>query len=134
VKRTIVVLLAVAAFAAAAAGAARADGGWCGQAEGTCDTSATYIHCSDGSVWVLDSSSTADDLGETLCDGDWTLLQPPAPDDSSSNDGSFAQLGLDTAVSPGMAPDPTQYSGEVVCPDGSIWAVAIGDDFICPAA
>ena len=139
--RKIGVVLAVAACAVAAtAGTARADvqapaSDWCGQAEGTCDASLVYMQCSDGTVWVFAPANfDADTYGAVFCGGDYSLLQPPPRPNQwgGRNDHGTVNLGL--GADPWMAPDPSEYSGEVQCPDGSIWAVAPGDPFVCPAA
>lgn len=134
-------VLAVAACAAAiAAGAARADDntGWCGYAGGTCDSSQTYVQCSDGTVWVLDQSWSVASFGETFCGGDYTVLQPPAFTQLSSDQGGGDPGGDDggntLSLATNMAPDPLAYVTEIQCSDGLIWAVASGDAFVCPAA
>jgi hypothetical protein len=136
------VLLAVAVCAAAAtAGTARASvpplaagTDWCGYAEGTCDTSMIYVECSDGTVWALDQSWDVGSFGEAICGGEYAVLSPPAFT-TQSQDSEGDQTGEgDFSLSTNMAPDPTQYATEVQCPNGEIWAVASGDDFVCPAA
>ena len=153
-KVKIGILLAVAALAVAAAGAARADvpalpagSGWCGEADAACDVNLNYVECSDGSVWVVDPSLIdADSFGADICGGDYTVLAPDTtnttdnsggdtgssnpPFDASATGGTDVGFGAD----PSIDPDPTQYVTEIQCPDGSIWAVASGDDFVCPAA
>jgi hypothetical protein len=39
-------------------------------------------------------------------------------------------VGIDAPSN--QQPDPTLYSTQVQCPDGTIWAVADGDSFTCP--
>jgi hypothetical protein len=154
VKIKIGILLVVVALAAAAAGAARADvpslpagSSWCGEADAAaCDVTATYVECSDGTVWVVDPTVLdADSFGAEFCDGDYSVLQPDTTNDTNSSDsGDGSSSTLDVAATggtdvgfgadPNIAPDPTQYVTEIQCPDGSIWAVASGDDFVCPAA
>lgn len=133
--RRLGVVLAVAVCAvAAAAGTARADtSSWCGQA--TCDASSTlYIACSDGTVWALDPEwADADTYGQVFCDGSYSVLQPPDPSDQGDNTGDGGNAGT-FDLSASMAPDPSLYITEVQCPNGQIWAVASGDDFVCPAA
>jgi hypothetical protein len=133
VKIVLAVLLVAAALSAA--GAARADG-WCGESsDAGCQTNMAYVECADGTIWLVDPAlADPDEFGEWACGGDYVVLHPdPAPPpDPDGGGGSTAGSG-DFGLSPLMAPDPELYSGEVECPDGSIWAVAKGDDFHCPA-
>lgn len=135
-NRMIGVVLAVAACAAIAAGSARAGStDWCGQAEGTCDTSLTYVQCSDGSSWVLDSTWSPDAFGEEFCDGNYTIPSPPSfTQQSYDSDGTDQTSASDFSLASNMDPDPAQYVTEVQCPSGQVWAVADGDGFVCPAA
>jgi hypothetical protein len=130
------VMLAVAASAVAAtAGVARASStGWCGYAEGTCDTSMTYVECSDGTVWALDQSWSVDAFAATVCGSNYTILQPSASTAPSDESGGDQTSESDFSLSSSMAPDPSQYLTEVQCSNGQIWAVASDDDFVCPAA
>jgi hypothetical protein len=154
VKVKIGILLAVAALAVVAAGSARADVpalpsglGWCGQAELACDTTQSYVECADGSVWVVDPSLIdADSFGTEICGGDYSVLQPATSNSTESagtpNDGTAPTLdvaktggtNVGFGADPNIDPDPYQYVTEIKCPDGSIWAVAAGDNFVCPAS
>jgi hypothetical protein len=138
-KRMMLVGLTVLALAFAAAGAARADvpslppgSGWCGEA-GTCETSMSYVECSDGSIWAIDQSWDADGFGDAMCNGDFALLAD-SPGYTTLGDAPSSGVDVGLGADSKMAPDPTQYGTEVRCPDGSIWAVPKGDDFVCPAA
>ena len=162
-KLKIAALLALAALSVVAAGTARADvpavqpgDAWCGESsDAACQSSMLYVECADGTIWLADPAYTdADTIGQVVCAGDYTSLQPapPATDDSAGDstddstdtqaappeDQSFSlgggtDVGMDASST--MAPDPTQYATEVQCPDGTMWAVAFGDDtFVCPAA
>ena len=134
------VVLAVAVLAAATASMAQASvpplapgSDWCGQAAGTCDSSSTYVECSDGSVWAIPSDWDSDGYGEAMCNGDYSVLVQPPPLtqlSQTSDGGTDVGLGADSD----MAPNPSQYGTEVRCPDGSIWAVPKGVAFVCPAA
>jgi hypothetical protein len=61
---------------------------------------------------------------------------PPLPDESTAPEPAPDTGGVDVGLDadPNMAPDPSLYATEVRCPDGSIWAVATGDPFVCPDA
>jgi hypothetical protein len=129
------VVLAMAACAAIAAGSARAGStDWCGQAEGTCDTSLTYVQCSDGTAWVLDSTWSPDVFGEEFCDGGYSVLTPPAFTEQSDDSGNDQTSASDFSLASNMNPDPANYVTEVQCPSGQVWAVADSDSFVCPAA
>jgi len=144
VKLKIGIVLAVAAFAAVAAGSARATSQLqFGAADDSTSGTITMI-CADGTQWVFpdDSYFDAETFGAVFCDGNYTIVQPVDSTTNGSNDNGG---GSEAATSSGgtdvgfgadqnMAPDPSQYTTEVQCPDGSIWAVASGDDFVCPAA
>jgi hypothetical protein len=152
VKLKIGILLAVVALAAAAAGAARADvpslpagSGWCGEADVACDSTQTYIECSDGTVWVVDPTLVdADSFGAEFCGGDYAVLQPGTSNTTDTTGDGSSTPSLDVAATggtdvgfgadPNIVPDQTEYVTEIQCPDGSIWAVAAGDAFVCPAA
>jgi hypothetical protein len=138
VTRKLLLVTAVIAVSFIAVGAARADvpplppgTDWCGQA--TCDSSMAYVECSDGSIWAIEQDWDVDGFGEAMCNGDYAVLV--APPDFTSLGGEVPSSGIDVGLGadPNMAPDPSQYGTEVRCPDGSVWAVPIGDDFICPA-
>ena len=134
-NRMIGVVLAVAACAAIAAGSARAGStDWCGQAGGTCDTSQAYVQCSDGTVWVLDQTWDATAFAEDICNGGYSVLQPSFTTLSDDSAGTDQTNEGDFSLSSTMAPDPTVYVTEIQCPNGQIWAVADGTDFVCPAA
>ena len=132
--RKILVLLAVAALAVAAAGSARADN--------AAPPATVTIQCSDGTVWVIDPTDMdVATFGDAICDGYVVLPQDPASDTATGTDTgtadatSTSDIGLgDFSLSATMSPDPTQYVTEIQCPNGQVWAVASGDDFVCPAA
>src|SRR5437763_15054775 len=130
------VALVVAALAAVATGAARASAGtdWCGLAEGLCDTSMTYLECSDGSVWVLDQTWSPEEFGEQACEGGYSVLAPPAFTQQSDEPGNDQMSARDFGLAWNMTPDPANYATEIQCPIGQVWAVAKGEDFVCPAA
>ncbi|MFL5909012.1 MAG: hypothetical protein ACJ768_00350 [Gaiellaceae bacterium] len=136
-KLAFALLLVVAALMAA--GAAQADG-WCGESsDAACQVGMAYVECVDGTVWLLDPALVdVDTFGETMCEGGYTVLEPPpaTPPDAPGPDGGpqWDPGGTDVgfAADPNMDPDPSLYGTEVQCPDGSIWAVAIGDRFVCP--
>ena len=143
-KLRIGIVLAVAAFAVVAAGSARATTQLrLGAADNSTSGTITMI-CADGTQWVFpdDSYFDAQTFGDVFCDGNFTIVQPVDSTTNGSNDNGG---GNDVAATSGgtdvgfgadsnMAPDPSLYTTEVQCPDGSIWAVASGDDFVCPAA
>jgi len=127
-------MLAVVALAVAFASTARADN------NAPPDGTTVSIECSDGTTWTVDSSWTPDSLGQLVCDGGYTIVQPDATTDSGSDDPSSppssSDGGTDLSLDAGtnIAPDPVEYVTDVQCPNGEIWAVASGDDFVCPAA
>ena len=137
-KLALAIALVLAALTVA--GAARADG-WCGESsDAACQSGMAYVECADGTIWLVDPAVLeADTFGQTMCNGGYTVLEPPAPPDPSDPgdgggltwDTGGADVGL--GADPNMDPDPSLYLTEVQCPDGSIWAVAIGDEFHCPA-
>jgi hypothetical protein len=126
----LVALLTLVVAALLAAGTARA--GWCGEtADAACQPSLAYVECADGTVWVVDPAlADPGAFGEEMCQGGYTLLQPPPGDPPPAAAPPAADVGF--GADPDMDPDPALYVGEVRCPDGSIWAVARGDDFACP--
>jgi len=134
VYRRLGTTLAVAALAVAFASAAQADN------TPPPDGTTVSIECSDGTVWTVDSSWTPDSLGQLVCDGGYTIVQPDATTNSGSGDSSSpaspSDGGIDLSLDAGsnIAPDPVEYVTDVQCPNGQIWAVASGDDFVCPAA
>ena len=72
-------------------------------------------------------------FGDAVCDG-YVVLAPDATSAVSDTE-AVASIGAgDFNLSSAMSPDPTAYVTEVQCPNGQIWAVASGDDFVCPAA
>jgi len=124
VKRLILLVLAVAALSFAAAGSVRAD---------DAIPLTTTIQCADGTSWVLDQDQVAW-FGDAFCDGGYSVV---APQDPASADDAAAPFGIglgDFSLSSSMAPDTSSYVTEVTCPNGQVWAVASGDDFVCPAA
>lgn len=145
---TAVAVAALAAFAAA--GTARAQAASLPSSIGT----PVYLQCTDGQVWIVDAADAAvideQTYTESLCPDGGAIVQsidqPQQPDPSGGDTGSASggDLGWTIAESggidvgfdadPNIAPDPSLYSSEVQCPDGSIWAVAQGDQFVCPAA
>jgi hypothetical protein len=125
------VVFAVAAISFAAAGTVRAD---------DAVPPTVTIQCSDGTVWVLDPTvMDVASFGDAICDGYVVVPQDPASDTGtgtySADAAGTSDIGLgDFSLSSAMAPDPTQYVTEIQCPNGQVWAVASGDDFVCPAA
>jgi hypothetical protein len=130
VKRIAVLLVILAAALAANAGSARA--GWCGEtADVACDSSLAYVECAGGTIWLIDPTLVDADLfGEITCTGGYTVLTPPPPPSSTETAPEEPSGPYD--LDPNMTPDPSEYVGEVQCPDGRIWAVARGDRFTCP--
>jgi hypothetical protein len=132
VTRKILVLLAVAALAVAVAGSARADN--------AAPPATVTVQCADGTVWVLDPADMdVATFADAICDGDYVVLPPETAfggDSGTTNapDGGGGSIVADFSLSPNMAPDPAQYATEIQCPNGQVWAVASGDDFVCPAA
>ena len=130
-KIKIGILLAVVALAAVATGSARADA----------TAADTYVQCSDGTVWVLDSTIDVAWFGDAVCDG-YTVVSAPADtadtSDSSDSTGDTASISGGSDIGIGAAsnasPDASAYVTQVQCPNGQIWAVASGDDFVCPAS
>jgi hypothetical protein len=91
--------------------------------------------CTDGQTWVLDPTVVdVTTFGDALCLGDFDVVIPTAsasPEDPADDDGTGGvDVGL--GADPTMDPDPSLYGTEVLCPDGSIWAVPIGESFVCP--
>jgi hypothetical protein len=123
VKLAIAVLLA-AALAATAAGNARADG-----------VAPPTVRCADGTMWVLDPVDV-DSVGLLLCAGEYVLVEELDATGTTPDDSAAPSVGVDVGfgADPNMDPDPAEYGTEVRCPDGTVWAVPIGDDFVCPAA
>lgn len=125
-KRLIFLVLAVAALSFAAAGSVRADD--------AIPSPTTTIQCADGTTWVLDQDQV-DWFGDAVCDGGWSVVPQDTSSDSDLTSDSVSGIGAgDFSLSSSMAPDPTAYVTEVTCPNGQVWAVASGDDFVCPAA
>jgi len=116
---------------------------------GTTDTT-VWVQCADGTVWVIDTTEmNPDDFGAAVCADGYTVYSydpslyssdPGATGSGTGDNGGDVGSSLDGGTNvglgadPNMAPDPTLYSTEVQCPDGSIWAVATGDDFTCPSS
>ena len=124
-----IALLTLVLAALLASGTAKA--GWCGEADAACDLALAYVECADGTIWVVDPAlADADTFGDAVCGGSYTLLRPPVeqPPPSPSPPEGPGPFDLD----PRIDPDPALYVGEVTCPDGRVWAVAVGDDFACP--
>ena len=127
-KIKIGILLAVVALAAVATGSARADA----------PAADTYVQCSDGTVWVLDSTIDVAWFGDAVCDG-YTVVSAPADTADSSDSSDTASVttgGTDIGIgaASNASPDASSYVTQVQCPNGQIWAVASGDDFVCPAS
>lgn len=123
------IALLVAILAAVFAASARADVG-----------RTIYVECfdADGIDWYVPVAlvEQADVVACVPLVAQGPLPAPPPPDDPPADDPPPARdRGVDVGLGadPNMAPDPSLYATEVRCPDGSIWAVAIGDDFVCPA-
>ena len=127
-RRIAALVVILAAALAASAGSAHA--GWCGEtSDAACDSSLAYVRCADGTIWLVDPAlMDADLFGETTCVGGYTVLTPSPPSVDAAPDESSGAYDLDST----MAPDPSEYIGEVQCPDCRIWAVARGDRFACP--
>ena len=119
-NRKIGALLAVLVLAAAASGAARASGP---------DT--IYVECFDlgGAAWIV-PQELVDDFGGSSCDP--LATQMPAPPVPRGPVRATGGVDVGLGADPNIAPDPDLYATEVRCPDGAIWAVAKGDDFVCP--
>jgi len=102
-------------------------------------TRTIYAECFDvgGAEWfVLVDAVEAEDptaCSPLLAEGPLPpppVSEPEGPSPLPDTGGVDVGLGAD----PNIAPDPALYSTEVRCPDGSIWAVAIDDPFVCPAS
>jgi hypothetical protein len=119
------IALLVAILAAVFAAGARADAG------GT-----IYVECfdADGIDWYV-PVELVEQSDPTACNpliAEGPLPAPPPTDEEAPPpDTGGTDVGFDS--DPNIAPDPSLYSTEVRCPDGSVWAIAIGDPFICPA-
>ena len=131
--------LAVAALAAfSAAGVARA------QATSLPSSTTVYVQCVGGDVWVVDPALIdGASFGQAMCPYGYTILssannvrstQASDPGDSTGAGSDTGGIDVGLGADPMMQPDPSLYSTEVQCPDGSIWAIAQGDQFVCPAA
>jgi len=138
-------MLVVGALALLAAGAAQA--ATTGADAGNIDQgNVVYMTCTDGTTYTIDTSEyDPDALAPYLCPDGYTVSDsPPQTPDASSppptadNSGGGVSPTPDPGVDVGLdapsnqQPDPTEYSTQVECPDGTIWAVAIGDTFTCP--
>ena len=127
-NRKIGALLAVLVLAAAASGAARAS---------SPDT--IYVECFDlgGIAWMV-PQELVDDFGPSSCQPLATQVSAPPPeafatgDDEAEPPHETGGVDVGLGADPNIAPDPDLYATEVLCPDGAIWAVAKGDDFVCP--
>jgi hypothetical protein len=118
------VLILAAVFAAGA----RADAG-----------RTIYLECFDtaGTDWFVPVELV--ERGEpSACSplvAEGPLPPPQRPDEPTAPQVAVETGGVDVGLGadPNIAPDPALYSTEVQCPDGSIWAVATDDPFVCPA-
>jgi len=121
-----------------------------------CDTPPLYVECYvDGAAVDV---QPGDDIDTSTCDPLFIAYPDPPqqPTDAGTqqptDDGTYTATGTSTVdlpvgydpasggmdvglgFDPNINPDPSQYGTEIQCPDGSVWAVAIGDQFVCPAA
>jgi hypothetical protein len=132
VKIMIGVLLAAVALGTVDAGSARAAD----------DPDDIYAQCfdADGNDWFV-PPGLVDTFDWSSCVPLAVLLPGPPPTDGQNVDAGDPDPPVETGgggeggagADPKIAPDPDLYATEVRCPDGSIWAVAKGDDFVCPA-
>jgi hypothetical protein len=111
------VIAAAAACAALAAGA------------GTARADTLYATCfDDGALWLAPLEPSQSDCTPLAAPA--PTPPPPAADPPAAVEERGVDVGL--GADPNMDPDPDLYATEVLCPDGSIWAVVKGDDFVCP--
>jgi hypothetical protein len=147
VKIRFVTMLAVGALALVAASAAQAARA---TDEAGDPTAIVYLTCTDGTTYQIDGSEfSPDDVAPYLCPDGYTVSDTPPDADTpdptvsvtdTTDDGGPVLTPTDTngGVDVGIdapsnqSPDPTYYSTQVQCPDGTIWAVAAGDTFSCP--
>jgi hypothetical protein len=137
VRHRIAIVLAAGALALVAAATAQAApaGADAGNDQGT----VVYLTCTDGTTYTIDTSEfDPDQVAPYLCPDGYTVsdtppdANPPTADtgDNSLTGASGVDVGIDAPSN--QQPDPTLYSTQVQCPDGTIWAIAIGDSFTCP--
>jgi len=101
---------------------------------------AIYVECfdADGVDWFvpveLVEHAAPDACNPLVAEG--PLPPPSLPDEPPPSETPADTGGVDVGLGadPNIAPDPSLYATEIRCPDGSIWAVAIGDEFVCPAS
>jgi hypothetical protein len=140
VRNRIATLLAVGAVALVATAAAQAEPASVDQ--GNSQDPIAYLICTDGTWYAVDTAEfSPDGLAPDLCPDGYTVSDtppapdpgpPPPPDGGSQNDAPDPGVDVGIDAPSNQAPDPTVYSTQVQCPDGTIWAVAAGDSFTCP--